>query len=178
MSNCFLFLKKKRTDHCSRLFVKSYLLHHHRFLAAVREGEHNPSVIVNGDALNGVSRKTADRLGKYQTYLPCKSIGYHFVEAVTLFGVRSRDAFIGINLLENPVLRLCPICGQAFVCKGKGSRRKYCGSPECNKRRVAQNVQDHRKKKKSPHYRRRAWRPNKENRHRTRKNTLSVPILF
>jgi len=45
-------------------------------------------------------------------------------------------------------LRLCPICGQAFVCKGKGSKRKYCGSPECNKRRVAQNVQNHRKKKK------------------------------
>jgi len=53
-----------------------------------------------------------------------------------------------LDTLENPVLRLCPICGQAFVCKGKGSRRKYCGSPECNKRRVAQNVQNHRKKKK------------------------------
>ena len=53
-----------------------------------------------------------------------------------------------LDILENPVLRLCPICGQAFVCKGKGSRRKYCGSPECNKRRVAQNVQNHRKKKK------------------------------
>ena len=100
-------------------------------------------------AVNGVTGKTADRLGKYQIYLTGKSIGYHFVEAVTLFGVRSRDAFIGINLLENPVLRLCPICGQAFVCKGKGSRRKYCGSPECNKRRVAQNVQNHRKKEKN-----------------------------
>lgn len=53
-----------------------------------------------------------------------------------------------LDILENPVLRLCPICGQAFVCKGKGSKRKYCGSPECNKRRVAQNVQNHRKKKK------------------------------
>ena len=28
-----------------------YSLHHHRFLAAVRKGEHKPSVIVNGDAL-------------------------------------------------------------------------------------------------------------------------------
>ena len=53
-----------------------------------------------------------------------------------------------LDILENPVLRPCPICGQAFVCKGKGSRRKYCGSPKCNKRRVAQNVQNHRKKKK------------------------------
>ena len=44
-----------------------------------------------------------------------------------------------LDILENPVLRLCSICGQAFVCKGKGSKRKYCGSPECNKRRVAQN---------------------------------------
>ena len=74
-----------------------------------------------------------------------------------------------LDILEKPVLRLCPICGQAFVCKGKGSRRKYCGSQECNKRRVAQNVQNHRKKKKSPHYRQRERKPNKENRHRTRK---------
>ena len=64
MSNCFLFLKKKRADHNSRLFVKKLLLHHHRLLAAVAEGEHKPSVIVNGDVLDGVSRKTADRLGK------------------------------------------------------------------------------------------------------------------
>ena len=28
-------------------------LHHHRLLAAVREGEHKPSVVVDGDALNG-----------------------------------------------------------------------------------------------------------------------------
>ena len=53
-----------------------------------------------------------------------------------------------LDILENPVLLLCPICGQAFVRKGKGSRRKYCGSPECNKHRVAQNVQNHRNKKK------------------------------
>ena len=41
-----------------------------------------------------------------------------------------------------------PICGQAFVCKDKGSRRKYCGSPECNKRRVAQNTRNCRKRQK------------------------------
>ena len=53
-----------------------------------------------------------------------------------------------LDILENPVLRLCPICGQAFVCKGKGSRRKYCGSPECNKRRRAQNTRNCRKRQK------------------------------
>ena len=31
------------------------ILHHHRLLAAVCEGEHKPSVIVNGDAVNGVA---------------------------------------------------------------------------------------------------------------------------
>ena len=29
------------------------ILHHHRLLAAVRKCEHKPSVVVNGDALNG-----------------------------------------------------------------------------------------------------------------------------
>ena len=49
---------KKRADHCSRLFVKSYSLHHHCLLAAVAEGKHKPSVIVNGDVVND-SVKTA-----------------------------------------------------------------------------------------------------------------------
>ena len=44
--------KQKRADRYSRLFVKSYSLHHHRLRAAVCEGEHKPSAMVNGDALH------------------------------------------------------------------------------------------------------------------------------
>ena len=44
--------KQKRADLYSRLFVKSYSLHHHRLLAAIAEGKHKPSVVVDGDALD------------------------------------------------------------------------------------------------------------------------------
>ena len=51
----YFFATTKRADHYSRLFVKSYSLHHHRLFAAVAEGEHKPAIVVNGNAFyNGV----------------------------------------------------------------------------------------------------------------------------
>ena len=44
--------KKEPTIHRSRLLICKRSLHHHRLLAAVAEGEHKPSVIINSDALN------------------------------------------------------------------------------------------------------------------------------
>ena len=64
MSNCFLFLKKKRADLYSRLFVKSYSLHHHRLLASVCKGEHKTSVVVDGDALGQFIVSTNESLHK------------------------------------------------------------------------------------------------------------------
>ena len=49
---------------------------------------------------------------------------------------------------ERPVVLTCPICGRAFVRKGKANRKTYCGNPECNKRRLAQNTRNCRKRKK------------------------------
>lgn len=49
---------------------------------------------------------------------------------------------------ERPVVLTCPICGRAFVRKGKANRKTYCGSPECNKHRLAQNTRNCRKRKK------------------------------
>ena len=43
---------EKRADHRSRLLICKCALHHHRLLAAVCEGKHKPSVVVNGDALD------------------------------------------------------------------------------------------------------------------------------
>ena len=48
-----LIITQKRADRYSRLFVKSYSLHHHRLLVAVWKCEQKPSVIVDGDAVNG-----------------------------------------------------------------------------------------------------------------------------
>jgi len=49
---------------------------------------------------------------------------------------------------ENPVILICPICGNAFVRVGKANRKIYCGSSECNKRRRAQNTRNCRKRQK------------------------------
>ena len=49
---------------------------------------------------------------------------------------------------ERSVILTCPICGRAFVRKGKGSRRIYCGTHECEKRRLAQNTRNTRKRQK------------------------------
>ena len=49
---------------------------------------------------------------------------------------------------ERPVILTCPICGNAFVRVGKAGRKTYCGSPECNKRRRAQNTRNCRKRQK------------------------------
>ena len=49
---------------------------------------------------------------------------------------------------ERSVILTCPICGRAFVRKGKGSRRIYCGTRECEKRRLAQNTRNTRKRQK------------------------------
>lgn len=59
----YFFATTKRADHYSRLFVKSYSLHHHRLFAAVAEGEHKPSVIVNGDAVNGCVKAAVTPFG-------------------------------------------------------------------------------------------------------------------
>jgi len=48
-----VFYIQKRADHNSRLLICERSLHHHRLLAAVRKGKLKPSVVVNGDALNG-----------------------------------------------------------------------------------------------------------------------------
>jgi hypothetical protein len=49
---------------------------------------------------------------------------------------------------DKPVILICPICGNAFVRVGKANRKIYCGSPECNKRRRAQNTRNCRKRQK------------------------------
>ena len=49
---------------------------------------------------------------------------------------------------ERPVILTCPICGNAFVRIGKAGRKTYCGRPECNKRRRAQNTRNCRKRQK------------------------------
>ncbi len=49
---------------------------------------------------------------------------------------------------ERPVILTCPICGRAFVRKGKANRKTYCGSPECNKRRRTQNTRNCRRRQK------------------------------
>ena len=49
---------------------------------------------------------------------------------------------------ERPVILTCPICGRAFVRKGKGSRRIYCGTRECENRRKANNTQNTRRRQK------------------------------
>ena len=49
---------------------------------------------------------------------------------------------------ENPVMLTCPICGKAFVRKGKGHRRIYCDDRECQKRRAANNTQNTRRRQK------------------------------
>ena len=49
---------------------------------------------------------------------------------------------------DKPVILICPICGNAFVRVGKANHKIYCGSPECNKRRRAQNTRNCRKRQK------------------------------
>lgn len=49
---------------------------------------------------------------------------------------------------EKPVVLTCPICGTAFVRKGKGVRKIYCGNYECDKRRRAKNTQNTRRRQK------------------------------
>ncbi len=53
-----------------------------------------------------------------------------------------------LNSNERTVILTCPICGNAFLRKGKAVKKKYCGSYECNKRRLAQNTRNCRKRQK------------------------------
>ena len=53
----------KRADHNSRLLICKRSLHHHRFFAAVAEGEYKPSVVVDGDAVNDCVKTAATPFG-------------------------------------------------------------------------------------------------------------------
>ena len=59
-----------------------------------------------------------------------------------------KQALANLDPGENPVILTCPICGRAFVRKGKGHRRIYCGDRECEKRRGANNTQNTRRRQK------------------------------
>lgn len=81
-----------------------------------------------GQAVHGVSCKTADRLGNDKVYLARNGICDHLIEALSLLGVRAGDAFIGINLYELPfgvvldilcvVIDLCLVGGELLVAVG------------------------------------------------------------
>ena len=59
-----------------------------------------------------------------------------------------KNALAELDSNERPVILTCPICGNAFLRKGKAVKKKYCGSYECNKRRLAQNTRNCRKRQK------------------------------
>lgn len=61
---------------------------------------------------------------------------------------QTQEMLKNLDSRENPVVLTCPICGKAFVRKGKGVRKIYCGSYECNKRRGAKNTQNTRRRQK------------------------------
>lgn len=61
---------------------------------------------------------------------------------------RLKQKMSELDRVERPVVLTCPICGRAFVRKGKANRKTYCGSSECNKHRKAQNTRNCRKRKK------------------------------
>ena len=59
-----------------------------------------------------------------------------------------KKAMSSLDQNERPVVLSCLVCGKAFVRKGKANRKLYCGDPECNKRRLALNTRNFRKRQK------------------------------
>ena len=59
-----------------------------------------------------------------------------------------KKAMSTLDQNERPVVLSCLVCGKAFVRKGKANRKLYCGDPECNKRRLALNTRNFRKRQR------------------------------
>ena len=85
--NFSIVYKQKRADHNSRLLICKRSLHHHRFLAVVAEGEHKPSVVVDGDAVNDCVETAITPFGVKDIILfDLKEESAEYIRFVFLFG--------------------------------------------------------------------------------------------
>ena len=57
-----------------------------------------------GKAVYCISRKTTDGLCNNKVNFTVQGILHHLIEPITVFGIRGRDAFVGVNGDELPVI--------------------------------------------------------------------------